>query len=399
MVAPVAIAQTRNTFIDTQDHWARTFIQNLAQENLVSGFADRTFRPDTPITREQLDSILNQVFVASNLQLPRRFNQSEASYWTTYNFQTNRQLTASQIQSSDQISRLQVVMALVGGLGLTPRNNSQTTLGVFQDASRIPRVAVDGVAAATEAGLIVNYPDVQFFDPNKPATRAEVAAFIYQALVSQGTLFDPIATRNPAYPYIVQATTTMPSPTPTTATTPANPTNIGGRVSANTVISVRHPQAQRLVLAPGESQSLTLLVNDNIANARGRVLIPKDSQIEGRLDSRFNGSQFLGVQFVAQRLIIGSQTYAIEADSRLISSQPAENISQQTINESLISTAAQAVLGAVTGRGGGLNLESILGVILGSNRPAPGSNNQLVIIEPTRDLGLTLRREIAIARD
>jgi hypothetical protein len=404
-VPALVMAQTLSSFSDIQSHWARPFIQTLAQNGLISGFGDRTFQPDQSISRDQFNSILNQVFSSGNVSLSQGFDSSAANYWSSFNFQANRPTPPEQLRGTDNVSRLQVILAITKGLGLTPRNNPQTTLGTYQDASRIPQAAADGLAAATENGLVVNYPDVQFFDPNKPATRAEVAAFIYQALVNQGVL-DPISNRNTAR-YIVPSTgvSTANNPNPSNSSNSSSPSNsstqsYGNRVAMNTLINIRYPQAQKIVLTPGESQSLTLLVADNIINTQGQVLIPRDSQIVGQLTSRFNGGQFAGAQFVAQTLIIGDRSYPINASSRLITGQSAEAVRQQGgIGDAVISTAAQTILGSVIGGNRGFGLEGILGSILGggnSSAPNPNTGNQLVIINPVADLQLTTQSELAI---
>ncbi len=405
-VPALVMAQTRATFSDIQDHWARPFIQTLGQEGLVNGFADRTFQPDQTISRDQFNSIVNQVFNNRSVRLNQEFNTTAANYWSSFNFQNNRPIPPNQLQGTDTLSRLQVIMAITNGLGLAPRSNPQNVLGVYQDIARIPRPAVDGLAAATENGLVVNYPDVQFFDPNKPATRAEVAAFMYQALVNQG-VFDPVTNRNAAR-YIVQpGTGTASNPNLSNPSNPSssnpvttNPQSFGNRIATNTLINVRYPQSQKIVITPGENQNLVLLVTDNITNTQGQIIIPRDSQVEGQLTSRFNGSQFMGAQFIAQRLIIGNQAYTFNASSRLISSQPAEVVSQQGgIADAVISTAARAILGNVLGGGGGFSLEGILGSILGGgNRPAsnPNAGNQLVIINPATDLQLTTQSDVVL---
>ncbi|MEP0914940.1 S-layer homology domain-containing protein [Leptolyngbya sp. GB1-A1] len=58
----------------------------------------------------------------------------------------------------------------------------------YADADQIPQYAVDDVARATQAGIVVNYPETNLLNPNRAATRGEVAAFIHQALVDQGRL-------------------------------------------------------------------------------------------------------------------------------------------------------------------------------------------------------------------
>ncbi|WRH69110.1 MAG: S-layer homology domain-containing protein [Planktothrix sp. GU0601_MAG3] len=56
---------------------------------------------------------------------------------------------------------------------------------MFQDADQIPPWAIEGVAAATAAGLVVNYPDKNTLNPNQSATYGEVTSMIYQGLVYQ----------------------------------------------------------------------------------------------------------------------------------------------------------------------------------------------------------------------
>ena len=57
---------------------------------------------------------------------------------------------------------------------------------MYSDSSQIPNYAVPAIAAATERRMVVNYPNLDRLEPNRTATRAEVAAFIYQALVYSG---------------------------------------------------------------------------------------------------------------------------------------------------------------------------------------------------------------------
>jgi hypothetical protein len=58
---------------------------------------------------------------------------------------------------------------------------------LFTDASGIPSWALRPVSGAIGRKVIVNHPTLGQFAPNREATRAEVAAMIYQSLVDGGS--------------------------------------------------------------------------------------------------------------------------------------------------------------------------------------------------------------------
>ncbi|MEW6496314.1 MAG: S-layer homology domain-containing protein, partial [Cyanobacteriota bacterium] len=82
-IAPIVICApaTAANFVDIQSHWARPFIEALAEENLINGYSDRTFRPDQPVTRAQFAAMIQQAFDENNIQLSREFDQAAADYW------------------------------------------------------------------------------------------------------------------------------------------------------------------------------------------------------------------------------------------------------------------------------------------------------------------------------
>ena len=83
-----------------------------------------------------------------------------------------------------QIPKVQALVALSSGLELPDANLG--LLNRYSDAVEIPNYAKNAIASATANQLVVNYPQLSQFNPNEQATRAEVAAFVYQALVNAG---------------------------------------------------------------------------------------------------------------------------------------------------------------------------------------------------------------------
>jgi S-layer homology domain len=72
----------------------------------------------------------------------------------------------------------------------------------YTDAQSIPQYAVNSVAEATKANVVVNYPNPRVLNPAQPASRGDIAAFVHQALVAQGRI-EPLPGEVKASNYIV----------------------------------------------------------------------------------------------------------------------------------------------------------------------------------------------------
>ena len=180
-------------FLDVpQDFWARPFIDALSARGIVSGFAGDYFRPERAVTRSEFAAIIQDAFDKSSGQNTTAFSDIPANYWANpaISSATNtgflKGYPGNVFKPQQEIPRVQILVALATGLNLpTPASPSQI-LQRYQDAAQIPNYAIDKVAAATQAGLVVNYPDQNLLKPNQNASRAEVAAIVHQALVKAG---------------------------------------------------------------------------------------------------------------------------------------------------------------------------------------------------------------------
>lgn len=193
------------TFTDVpSNYWALTFIQELASRNIIKGFPDGSFRPNAPVTRAQFAALLSQAVNKPNFRPSATFTDVISTYWAasaiqkayTTGFMSG--YSATTFRPNENISRVQILVSLANGLGYVPTKPIESTLQAFTDTATIPAYARNGVAAATENGMVVNYPNLKLLNPNQPATRAEVAAFIYQSLVRAGQL------KAVSSPYIVK---------------------------------------------------------------------------------------------------------------------------------------------------------------------------------------------------
>jgi uncharacterized surface protein with fasciclin (FAS1) repeats len=200
------------------DYWAHPFIQALADNNVIAGFPDGSFRPNQAVTRAEFAALIQKAFGSQNRvrQLSAGgFSDVPANYWAAsaiqYAYETGflAGYPGNVFKPNQQIPRVQGIVALASGLGLTPSStgSSSDLSTYYNDASAIPNYAVAGVTAATQSNIVVNYPDVKQLNPQQPLTRAEAAALLYQALAKQGRI-QPIASNLPASQYIVGGTQT-----------------------------------------------------------------------------------------------------------------------------------------------------------------------------------------------
>ena len=165
-ISPSNYSFDRRIFTDVQGHWAQTVIEAIAAKGIMKGFTDGTFRPDTPLTKGDFSNIIQTAF--QNKRIPLGIVKGDPNQY---------------------ITRVQALVTLTEGLNLSSQYIQKNNLSnYFQDASQIPIEAKDNIAAAIENRLVVNYPDVKIFNPNRIATRGEIAAFIYQALIKTGEI-------------------------------------------------------------------------------------------------------------------------------------------------------------------------------------------------------------------
>ncbi len=219
MISTVALAQdtvpsttVAPRFSDVgADSWASPFIQALAERNIIAGFPDGTFKPNQSVSRAEFATMIQKAF---NQQPVRQLSASgftdvPSNYWANaaireaYETGFMAGYPGDVFLPNQQIPRVQAIAALASGLGLQNSNSASDVVATYYaDASAIPNYAVNGVAAATQANMVVNYPDVRQLNPQQSLTRAEAAALLYQALVRQGQL-QPLATNVAASNYVV----------------------------------------------------------------------------------------------------------------------------------------------------------------------------------------------------
>ncbi len=381
--ATSAFAQT--TFNDVPTgYWAQTFIQELASRDIIKGFPDGGFRPNDPVTRAQFAAMLSKAVKKAPIRGGVTFVDVSSSFWAASAIQTSYTTgfmsgyPGNVFEPTQNIPRVQVLVSLANGLGYSASQAPETILQTYADASGIPNYARNSVAAATENRLVVNYPNVQFLNPNQTATRAEVAAFIYQSLVRSGQA-NAIAS-----PYIVGQTT----PTP--------PVQTQVRIPAGNTIAVQYAK-DKILLGPDEKVPLVLNVSQNIADSQGTILIPAGTQVVGELRTVSGGAQF----FASELVFANGQRKAINATSKVVTTT--EKVDKGVsigglLQNAALGAAAAAAISAVTGDRaiateevlGGAGVGALIGLFLGRNSVT------LASVNPNTDLAVTLNSDLLL---
>lgn len=173
---------------DLEGHWAKNYIQTLAAKGIIAGFGDGTFRPDDPITRAQFAAIVEKAFSPQGKQVARKFSDVNNDFWG-YNAINAASAGGflsgypnGEFKPNEKLTRVQGIVALAAGLEYDSDNTD--VLSVYRDFTDIPNWALEAVAGATQNEVIVNYPQADQLNPNQFATRADVAAFVHEALIN-----------------------------------------------------------------------------------------------------------------------------------------------------------------------------------------------------------------------
>ncbi|WP_413175296.1 S-layer homology domain-containing protein [Anabaena azotica] len=185
------------TFSDiSKDYWAKDYIAELAAMEIIEGFPDGTFRPNAPVTRAQLATLLQKTFIKSKIRPAIAFRDIPKGYWAenaireTYEMGFFTILNSKNFNPTQKLTRLDVLITLAKGLNYKFTGSTKDILSIYNDASSIKSEHRNFIAAITQNGVVVNYPNIKLLNGKKVATRAEVSALLYRALVSAGEAAD-----------------------------------------------------------------------------------------------------------------------------------------------------------------------------------------------------------------
>ncbi len=177
-----------------QNYWAYPFIAALSARGIIGGFPDGKFKPNEPVTRAQFAVQLQKAFTKPDRLPPKQFTDvPPGSQWSNAvdkavkgNFMSG--YPEGDFRPEQKVSRTEAVASMVRGLGLAEPADPEAILQVYSDRNQVPVWARGRMAAAIQAGIFAGDPDTQLLHPNRPATRADIAALVYKGLEFSGSV-------------------------------------------------------------------------------------------------------------------------------------------------------------------------------------------------------------------
>lgn len=171
-------------FKDTGGHWAELAINRLARSQVISGYPDGTFSPNSYITREEAAAMLAKLNMYYMAITPAPFSDTQSS-WAKEAIEKLqiRQITSgyedNTYRPKNNITRAEFATMFFKIIDSQGKINWPEELIFEQKYSDVTQDFWGSVPIAALADLefISGYPDGTF-KPNNPITRAEVSAIM-----------------------------------------------------------------------------------------------------------------------------------------------------------------------------------------------------------------------------
>lgn len=167
-------------FDDVKDgHWAKEYIDNLVESEVIEGYEDLTFRPENNVTRAEFSKILSISFKLDSKEA--KFEDVNNHWAKEYIEKCTGIIPSDEKEFSPDATakRWEIASALSDVLGLVSLENTLDEM--YSDFETVPEEYRQKVASASEAGIIEGYENGEIRG-DLPVTRAEVCTLIVRAL-------------------------------------------------------------------------------------------------------------------------------------------------------------------------------------------------------------------------
>ncbi len=185
-----------SAFEDVPDgFWASCDINNLTANNIIAGYPDRTFKPNLPISRAEMATLVVKGFNLDDnyTQTSSIFNDVPQSHWAnkTIAKAVENGLMAgypnNTFKPNQPITRAEAFSIMAKGINCPMDEcKANEVLSNYCDGDSVPNWAKIPVAKVLETGGMNDFPQANTISPNKDASRAEIASMLETVRVALG---------------------------------------------------------------------------------------------------------------------------------------------------------------------------------------------------------------------
>ncbi|WP_339824090.1 5'-nucleotidase C-terminal domain-containing protein [Paenibacillus sp. FSL R7-0163] len=185
------VVKSSKTFADINGHWAKSSIDLLASKLIVSGTSNDTFSPSQSITRAEFAALITRSLGLATANGETTFKDVNPSAWYADAIRTAAEAglisgyTNGSFKPGSPITRQEMASVLAKAIKYTGKtlNADPAALAKFSDAASIPAWSQAAVAEIAAEGIIQGATDGSFA-PQKLATRAEAVTMLEKTLKS-----------------------------------------------------------------------------------------------------------------------------------------------------------------------------------------------------------------------
>ena len=180
----------------SSDHWAAKQIEVLTEKGVIVGYPDGTFKPDDNVSRAEFASMAIKALGQEHTTVaqPVKFTDIEPGFWAYDAIQKALYFDliscppqGQPFRPDDTVTRAESISVAVNALTteqISDMKAKEVLSKKFADTNEVPEWFLIPAGKAEILNMLVTIPskDKAKIEANRPATRAEVSAILYEMM-------------------------------------------------------------------------------------------------------------------------------------------------------------------------------------------------------------------------
>ena len=279
----------------TPEHWAAKQIEILTEKGVIVGYPDGTFKPDDNVSRAEFASMAIKALGQEHTTVaqPVKFNDIQPGFWAYDAIQKALYFDliacppqGEPFRPDDTVTRAESISVAVNALtteAISDMKAKEVLSKKFADVNEVPEWFVIPAGKAEILNMLVTIPSANKakVEANRPATRAEVAAILYemmeQAKLNPNAKLAEAMRKKTGKGYVVESAFVQGSV---------------GTIPAGAIVPVKLTKyISSQTSQPGDIYSAT--APENYITKDKYILVYKDSSLKGQLLDVRKGKWFV----------------------------------------------------------------------------------------------------------